>query len=111
MTEVNGLAARVDTYFVVATLKTLLRFETQNPPGNVEPAVLALRDLLAATGVQGPPVPSDQASAGPLLEVCSLSCVAPDVRLFVTRVALVGHSNAGSDVCLLLLSKSVRYKR
>jgi hypothetical protein len=55
MTEVNGLAARVDACFVVATLKTLLRFETQNPPGNVEPAVLALRDLLAAAGVEARP--------------------------------------------------------
>ena len=55
MTEVNGLAARVDACFVVATLKTLLRFETQNPPGNVEPAVLSLRDLLAAAGVKARP--------------------------------------------------------
>ena len=30
------LAARVDACFVVATLKTLLRFETQNPPGNAQ---------------------------------------------------------------------------
>src|SRR6478672_9821365 len=41
---------------------------------------------------------------------CSLSCVAPDVRLFAARVALVGHTDVGSDVCLLLLSESVRYK-
>ena len=32
----NGLAARVDACFVVATLKTLLGFETQNPPGNAQ---------------------------------------------------------------------------
>jgi hypothetical protein len=36
----------------VATLKTLLRFETQNPADNVGPTVLALRDLLAAAGVK-----------------------------------------------------------
>ena len=42
---------------------------------------------------------------------CSLSCVAPDVRLLATRVALMGHTDVGSDVCLLLLSESVRYKR
>ena len=55
MTEMNGLAARVDACFVVATLKTLLRFETQNPADNVGPAVLALRELLAAAGVKAPP--------------------------------------------------------
>ena len=76
-----------------------------SPPGNVGPAVLAL------AGVKDSTVPSGQASAGPLLEVGSRSCVAPDVRLFVTRVALVGHSDVGSDVCLLLLSESVCYKR
>jgi hypothetical protein len=78
MTEVNGLAARVDACLVVATLKTLLRFETQNPPGNVEPAVVALRDLLAAAGVEARPSLQIKRPQGRCGKLVPFRCVARD---------------------------------
>lgn len=58
MSAPDGLPGRIDRSFVMAVLRTLLRFETQNPPGNEEPALLALRDLLAAAGLEARYLPS-----------------------------------------------------
>ncbi|MET4751147.1 M20/M25/M40 family metallo-hydrolase [Bradyrhizobium sp. RT11b] len=41
----------IDADFVLATLRGLLSFDTQNPPGNEEPAVLFLQQQLASVGV------------------------------------------------------------